>query len=153
SNKARTPSKPAFENSKNRRTDLQDLIRGGTIPLSPNAPKKVEWPSITDRGLIMERLEVALREVLKPGISNQDEFKNKKDAIVQQANIVSALGQVLIQENMDEADDDGYSDFSKLMAKSARELIAAVEFDKFENASKAVNQIEQSCNDCHAEWR
>ncbi len=151
--KARTPSRPSFQAAKLAREDLGELVRGGSIAIEEDIPAELDWYSVIQRRPLMVQLELALGEVLKPGVSNKDEFDKNKNDVLRTGNLVSAMANVLIQDGMDEADDDGYVDFAKNMGAASRQLILAIESDEFETAALAVNKIEQSCIACHAEWR
>lgn len=150
--KAKAPSKAAFEYSKLRKQDLQELVRGGSIDIKDN-DTKIEWPNVIDRSTIMIRLDQALGEVLKPETADENQFKKSKDTILQQAHMVAAMGKVVTREDMDEADEDDYVKYADDMRKAASDLAIAIEADNYQLASGAVNRIEQSCNDCHGDWR
>lgn len=151
--KSRTASRPTFELARRRTEDLAELIRGGTIEIPENAAGKIKWPKVASRRALMVQLEQQLQAVLKPSISSEQEFKDRRDDTLRQANIVAAIANVLVQNGMDEADDDGYVAFAKVMESAATDLTDAINNNEFEPASAAVNRIEQSCTDCHAEWR
>ena len=69
------------------------------------------------------------------------------------ANLVSAMAHALTMEGQDDADDDGYIQLANRMGSAAKQLIDATQNNEFDAASTAVNRIEQSCVDCHSEWR
>ena len=150
--KSRAPSKSAFEHAKQKKQDLLELVRGGTIKIIEDT-ENFQWPNVIDRTTIMVRLEKALSEVLKPDTSSESQFKKSKDRILQQAHMVAAMGKVVTLEDMDEADEEDYVQYADDMRIAAGELAVAVENSDFKLATKAVNRIEQSCNDCHGDWR
>lgn len=152
---SRAPSKAAFEYAKLRKQELQELVRGGAIPISEAGENEaqLDWPAVIDRTTIMIRLEAALGEVLKPETANEKQFKKAKDAIAQQAHLIAAMGKVVTLENMDEADEDDYVKYADEMRSAASFLVKAIKTDDFEMVNEAVNRIEQSCNDCHGDWR
>jgi hypothetical protein len=67
--------------------------------------------------------------------------------------MVAAIGEVLIQPEMDEAEEDGYRDFAIAMRDAAIDVANGVRNGNFEAASQGINAIAQSCTDCHGEWR
>lgn len=150
---AQTPSESAFAISVQRKDELTDLIRGGTVDFGATPSTALDWPAVIDRRPIMVRLEEAVQSALKPATSNRGEFEKQLDLLYQQTSIVSALAHVLVQDSMDGADDDGYVSFSRALGTSAADMLTAIESRDYELASKSVNAIEQSCNDCHGEWR
>ena len=101
----------------------------------------------------MIRLDQALSDVIKPAVANESNFKSESERLLQQANIVSAIGKVISLPGMDEADDDGYVEFSRAMQAAAKQLANAVKDSDYELASKSFTLIDQACNDCHADWR
>jgi len=54
---------------------------------------------------------------------------------------------------MEGGDDEDYRGLAGEMTKSAQSLLQACKLKDFDSAGKAVNQIEQSCNKCHEDWR
>lgn len=150
--KSRAPSGAAFQHAKLKKQDLQQLVRGGAIEIKPTEGA-LDWSGVIDRTTIMIRLEQALSEVLKPETANEKQFKDTTESILQQAHMVAAMGKVITLENMDEADEDGYVQYASDMQSAAAELADAIADDDFQAATKAVNRIEQSCNDCHGDWR
>ncbi len=151
--KTQAPSESAFAISVQRNEDLTELIRGESVAFESTPPTALDWPAVIDRQPIMVRLEQSLETALKPATSNSNEFEKNLDSLSQQTNIVSALAQVLVQDSMEDADDDGYVAFSRALGVGASDLLKAIETRDFELASQSVNVIEQSCNDCHGEWR
>ena len=149
---ARTPSRQSFQIALNAKADLNTLVRGGSIPLSQNSTP-VNWPDVIGRRATMVRLEKASRETLKNLISDKATFDSNKDRVKREAELIAAIGKVLVQRDMDDAEDDGYVDFSKAMTAAARQLAFAAENGEFDSATASLNRIEQSCSNCHAEWR
>ena len=152
--KSRTASRQTFELARSRKEDLAELIRGGTIPIvDSSAPAKLEWSDVADRGPIMIQLDDLVQEQLKPAVSNESEFKNFSEEAKRAAGLIAAMGRVLVQDGMDDADDEGYSSFSVTMSDAAVSLSQAIASGDYASASTAVNLIEQSCSDCHDKWR
>ena len=150
--KSRAPSKAAFEHAKLRKQDLQQLVRGGAIDVAENQ-EQMAWPNVIDRTTIMVRLEQALQNGLKPESSDEKQFKKSKELLWHQAQLISAMGKVITLEDMDEADEDDYVEYANEMVNAAQKLSQAIEADDFNLASESINRIEQSCNDCHGDWR
>lgn len=151
--RAQSPSESTFAIAVQRQDELTDLIRGGTVTFAATPSTPLDWPAVIDRRPIMVRLDEALQSALKPATSNRGEFEKQLDLLSQQTNLVSALAQVLVQDSMDDTDDDGYVRYSRALGTAAADLLTAIENRDFERASRSVNAIDQSCNDCHGEWR
>lgn len=148
-----TPSRPTFQLAKTTRDDLGQLIRGGGIQVSDEGNGKLQWAKVVQRGPIMDQLDLLVGEALRPAVSSKDEFDSKKDDLLRNANLVSAMAHALTMEGQDDADDDGYIQLANRMGSAAKQLIDATQNNEFDAASTAVNRIEQSCVDCHSEWR
>lgn len=142
----------AFQSAKRNTENLTELIRGGTFETSDQPPEELQWPQVVNRNPMMVRLQAAI-DKLKPATANKTEFENNIDQVYHEASIVAAIGQSLIRKNMDEADKESYVAFAKSMSTAATELVAAAKNQNYDRGSKAVNLIEQSCSNCHSEWR
>ena len=70
-----------------------------------------------------------------------------------EASIVAAIGEVLVQEGMEESEEEDYTVHARSMKQSALDVLAAIELDNYDNAANAVAAITKSCADCHADWR
>jgi hypothetical protein len=101
---------------------------------------------------MMVRLQTAL-DKLKPAAANKTEFISNIDQVYHEASIVAAIGQALIRKDMEEADEPGYAAFAISMSTAATELVGAVKNQNYESGTSAVNLIEQSCSNCHSQWR
>jgi cytochrome c556 len=101
----------------------------------------------------MQRLEAAHQGNMQPLVASAKEFKDKKDKLVHEANIVAAIAEVLLQEEMEDSADEGYAAHAKQMKQSAAEVVEAVKLDNYETAAKAVGSIGQACTQCHADFR
>ena len=58
-----------------------------------------------------------------------------------------------MMENMNDADDDGYLDLAKSMIAAANQTKDACLNQDYGAAATAINLIDQSCNNCHDEWK
>ena len=149
---SRVGTEQAYQNSRLRRDDLVELVRGGNFNSEEAVPDSLEWPSVVDRSPLMDRLQVAV-DLLKPATSNKTEFMKNAEIVYHEASIVAAIGSVLLQEEMDEYDEDGYVDFAKAMTSAATGVVTGTKNQDYDLVSKSVNLIDQSCTNCHEEWR
>lgn len=145
--------KEAFEFSRVRRDSLTDLVRGSGFPDEESAGDKVDWSSVVDRSPLMQHLDDALYDKLRGWAANESEFKNNREDFIHHAQLISMMGNILANENMDDADDDDYLAYAKAMIEAADQASSAATNDSFDLASQAVNAIDQSCSNCHEEWR
>ena len=142
----------AYESCKRRKGDLEEMVRGGNFNASEKAPEELDWSAVVDRSPIMKRLQ-ASRELLKQLSSNEKEFSDGTEKIFHESELVAAMGYALMMENMTDADDDGYLELSKAMIEAANQTKNACLNQDYDAASTAINLIDQSCNNCHDEWK
>lgn len=79
--------------------------------------------------------------------------KENVDSVKQTAELLSVLGEILVQEGMDDAEDEDYQMLSQAMTKASRSVVAAIERQDFEAVRSSVGAISQSCSDCHEQYR
>ncbi len=149
---ARVGTPQAFESCRRRLDVLTDLIRGGKFVGDEKPQEDFDWSSVVDRNPLMHRLETS-REILKTSSSSQSEFERQREAIKHEGELVAAIALVLTQEYMNDADDEGYQQHANQMLQFARNLSQAVETNQFSSVQQAVNQINQSCDNCHSDWK
>ena len=94
-----------------------------------------------------------LSESLKSVTNNAASIKANADQVRREAELLSILGVVLIQEGMDEFDDDDYIALSKKMTEAASNVVSALERDDADAVRKGVGAITQSCDACHENYR
>jgi cytochrome c556 len=142
----------AYESCKSRLELLNEMVRGGKFVGDDKAPDDLDWSNVADRNPLMHRLEQALGR-LKTSTSNQGEFTRATAKVVHDSELIAVIALVLTQENMTDADDEGYREYADAMQKFAREVTQATKSNDFDAVSRAVNNISQSCDACHGDWR
>ncbi len=148
---AQTSSDEAFASARTQRDQLAELIRGGK--LAGGNSGEMNWTHWTDRIALMKRLDTSFEQRLKPWTSSMGDLNGHAEEVLHEANIVAAIGQVLIQTGLDEADDEEYAKFAQEMSAAAIELQSALQANQFDAASSAVNRLGKACNDCHEAYR
>lgn len=152
--KSRKSDIAAFNNVKQRATDLEGLVRGEKFPDEPNAkPEFDDWSLIVDRNPIMNRLQLSISEELKKPTSNENEFKNNIELIEHEASLIAAMGRVLQSAEMLDADDDDYNAYAQEMLEAGMSMRAAARQKNLEGVNAALNRINQSCTNCHGDYR
>ena len=142
----------SYNESKLRKADLEDLVGGASPDLKPN-PDDFTWGKLIDRSPVMQRLEIALNERLKPWTSDATTFKENVDKVFHEAEIVAALSEMLMKPEMEDGEDEDYMNFSNSMKAAAREIVDAVKLNDADRASKAVGEISKACTECHEYYR
>jgi cytochrome c556 len=145
-------SEQAFNEARQRKADLQDIVGGGSSSLPPAKPKE-NWEQVCDRSPLMQRLERAEQDVLRPLTADAAGFRASAESLLHEAELVAAIGKVLQREGMMDAGDEDYDAFAERMTRSARDLVQALKQQNHEAARQAVGQISESCNACHEPYR
>ena len=149
---ARVGSQQAYQNAKRRKEDLAEMIRGGNFPQDEKPDPDTDWSLVVDRTQLMVRLQKSI-DNLKPMTASKSEMSANVEEVFHEANIVAAIGKVLIKDGMEDGEEDTYATPSKDMTKAALDVISATKTNDYDLATKSVNLIDQSCTNCHDEWR
>ena len=149
---SRVGSQQAYQNAKRRRDDLAELVRGSSFPQDEKPDPDTDWSLVVDRNQLMVRLQKSI-DKLKPMTANKSEMSSNIEDIFHEANIVAAIGKVLVKDGMEDGEEESYADPSNAMTKAALDVISATKTNDLDLASKSVNLIDQSCTNCHDEWR
>lgn len=145
-------SDETFDEAKQRKADLQDLVSGtGLNRVDPTGP--TDWTLVGSRTPLMNYLEDLLNEPLQSGTTDAAAVEQSKEEIDRAAALVAVVAEVLQQEGMDEADDSDYRQFSEAMQRAALEVRAAIAENDADGARQAVGKLGQSCNACHEQYR
>jgi hypothetical protein len=148
----KTGSDQAYNEAKLRKLDLEDAVGGGSVNLPEGKPRE-NWAGVCDRSPLMQRLENALQEQLRPKTANKSDFQSNLEDLYREAQLVAAIGRVLKQDGMMDAGDDEYDQWCDSMSKAAQSLGEAIKTNQYDQAASAVVQIGQSCSSCHELYR
>ena len=142
----------SYNESKLRKADLEDLVGGASPDLKPN-PDDFSWGKLMDRAPIMQRLEIALEERLKPQTSDAGAFEDNVESVMHEAEMIAAMAEILMKPEMEDGEDEDYMSFSNRMKAAGREIVDAVKLNDADRASKAVGEITKACDECHEFYR
>jgi hypothetical protein len=145
-------SPAAYEQAKQRRADLQDLLDGNSLPGSTGAMAN-DWPRIVDRSTLMKRLQSAEQERLLPSTAHVGELAKHRDTVIHEAEMVAIIGEVLLQPDMEYADDEEYAGLAATMRDAASRIVEAAGQGDAEQARASAGQVSQSCSACHDTYR
>ena len=112
----------SYNESKLRKADLEDLVGGASPDLKPN-PDDFTWGKLMDRAPIMQRLEIALEERLKPQTSDAGAFEDNVESVMHEAELVAAMAEILMKPEMEDGEDEDYMSFSNRMKAAGREIV------------------------------
>ncbi len=144
-------STQVYNEAKLRKQDLADLVSGGGLTGRDSEPEN-DWSSIVDRSPMMEYLELLIGE-LEDGVRDEKSFRGQIDAVQRNAELLSLVGEVLIQEGMDEADDEDYQGLSDSMTEQSVQVVKAIGRDDYDSVRQGVAAIRQRCDACHEQYR
>ncbi|GIW97640.1 MAG: hypothetical protein KatS3mg111_0973 [Pirellulaceae bacterium] len=140
-----------YREAKERLQDLDDLIRGSS--LVGNAEGETDWSNLIDRVPVMQLLEWAYQQELSKLVANEASFTANADAVRRYAELVAVLGRILLAEDMPDATDADYQQFTEEMIEHARQVRLAVDIGNAEQARIEAAAIGQSCSSCHENFR
>ena len=144
-------STQVYNEAKLRKADLDDLVQGGGLS-KRNAEPQTDWSMIVDRSPMMEYGEIVSDE-LKSITNNEGSIKSNSDQVRRQAEMLAVLGEVFIQEGMDQWDEEDYVLLSKKLTQEATGVAEALKRGDYDAVSKGAGAIKQACDACHEQYR
>lgn len=150
---AKVGTSQVYNEAKQRKGELQELLGGGGFPNKTPAEPKTVWTQVCDRSPLMQRLEMAIEPRLAQWTANAGEFKAKKEEILKEAELVAIIGEVLMKEGMNDADAADYRGFCESLKKGARDVADAVKLDNADAARAAMGVVIKACDQCHEGYR
>ncbi|MEQ1829466.1 MAG: cytochrome c, partial [Pirellula sp.] len=139
-----------FNEAKLRQQDLQNLLKG--TKLTGNA-EEVSWADTADRGPTMLIMEWALRDNLAPSVNADKKFRENSEEVLKYAELISMLGNILVQQGMSDADDEQYAQFAATMIQAAQDVSKAARTNDPELARTAAGRLDQACGKCHETYK
>jgi hypothetical protein len=144
-------STQVYNEAKSRKGDLQDLVAGSGLS-SKDAEEETDWTMIADRSPLMEYAELLI-EALEDGARDEGTIKKETDLVKRNSELLALLGEILVQEGMDDSDDEDYAKLSRDMASDSKNVTAALGRGDFEAVRIGVSKIRQKCDACHEDYR
>jgi hypothetical protein len=143
----------SYTEAKLRKSDLEDLVRGGTIKVPGGAEPKAKWGKVSDRPPLMQRMEQAHQQNLAVWTADAGEFKKNTDQILHEAQLLAMIAEVIQREGYEYSDDATYLGYARQMQAAALGVVEAAKEKNFEGARKATGQIGKACSKCHEGYR
>ena len=150
---AKVTSIQAYNDAKNRKQDLKELVRGGSIPDRRRAERVAKWNQVCDRSPLMERLTFHLEEQIEPWCAKREVFLAKHRALAREAELLKLVAVVLAKEGMDEADDPDYVAYCEQFGAAAERFLEATRRRDYQAARAAVDAVAEACSRCHEDYR
>ncbi|MDZ4780986.1 MAG: cytochrome c [Planctomycetia bacterium] len=141
-----------YAEAKRRAEELAELIRGTNAPVEAGTAEN-NWSETADRAPLMERLEIARAERLKPWTGAKNDFTAHREEIIHEASLVAALAEVIKHPGYDFAEDESYLQYVTNLQTAAIEATAAAQQNDFPAAQAAISALGQSCDQCHGDYR
>ena len=149
---AKAGSTNVYNEARDRKADLSDLVRGSSITV-PAAQNHVTWSKVADFAPLMVRFETAYEKRLQGWLASETQFKRHLDEIKHEAEMLAMLGRVIQQDGFELADDEEYLKFARSLETAAGEIAQATVTGSFSTAEKAAGRVKLSCTNCHGDFR
>lgn len=143
----------SFQEAKQRKQDLADLVAGSRPNVAVNTESKVDWPQIADRPPLMQRLNIAQQDRLAKWLANKQEFTARRDDIKIESQLVATVGDIIGRTGYEFWDDETYAKLARELKQGGVELAAAVDINNFDQARQALARTTKACADCHEGFR
>lgn len=150
---AKVGTSQVFNEAKQRKQDLTDLLGGQGINTKENVDPKPTWANVAWRTPLMQRLEMGMEPRVQQWTADKNSFKANKEQIAHEAQVIAAIAQALMKEGMEDADAGEYKAFCERMLKAANDTVDAVKLDNDDGARQAVSAINKVCTECHENYR
>ena len=142
----------AYNEAKQRKNDLHDIVSGARISPPPANPDAT-WDQLVNRSPLMERLELAHQGRLTVWTASQSDVEANAGRIIRESELVAAIGHLLRQDGMEDAGDETYDGYIDAMKQAADALSKAVKKKDAATARSAAAAIGQACSQCHEDYR
>lgn len=142
-----------FQEAKQSKQDLADLV-GGTRPkATATADAKLEWPQVADRAPLMQRINIAQQDRLTKWLASKQEFAAHHDDVKHEAQLIATFADIIARPSYEYADDDTYLGYARDLKKSETEIAAAADSDNYDAARQALGNASKACASCHEGYR
>lgn len=145
-------SSAAFQEAKRGHQDLEDLVRGSQIAVE-EAPVDFKFFELSDRPVLMQRMEESYQRKLKPFTASKGDFMANSEEVLHEAEMLCLLAKIIQQEGYEYAEDAGYLQHAVQIEDACKAIRDAVKQMNYDAASKAVGDVDKACSNCHSDWR
>jgi hypothetical protein len=143
----------AYAEAKERKAELNELLSGSSPFGGKEAEAKPDWGKVAGRAPLMQYLESAWEPKLKASLADKGQFTAASDKILREAELFAAIGEVLAQEGMEDADAEEYRAFCHQLRDGAKQIIDAVKLKNYDQAAAGSTTIGKACTECHENYR
>ncbi|GIX05420.1 MAG: hypothetical protein KatS3mg114_1289 [Planctomycetaceae bacterium] len=129
-----------------------ETVLSGSLPADPGeAPADRPLSQVVSRTGVMVRMMKA-RDWMKLELNTESRFQAEKEKAYHEASVAAMLGQIVADHSYDYADEDDYKRHVQAFIDSGRTAAAAAQEGSFEKFSRAINAMQQACDQCHASY-
>ena len=144
--------KPNYDKTNAAYENLQSVF-SGSIPAGAAEPAASRpFGEVSSRFYLMKRMKNAF-DLMKLNINTEAKLKSDQEQTLHEAMILTALSKVITSEGYSSADEAEYVQFAKEMIDASLNAAQSVKDQEFMKFQDAINKIEKTCNDCHAQYR
>lgn len=143
--------KDNYEKSKAAYEKLESVF-GGSVPAdAPKGDPKRPIHEAASRTGLMKRIEKA-RNHLRDNINTEAKLKSDVEGVLHETLIITTLGKMVAMEGYESADESDYQDYANALINGGKEASAAVKDQSFQKFTEAMNKVNKSCDQCHANY-
>jgi cytochrome c556 len=144
----------AFAEATAKLADLEEIVRGGRFSGdNPPPPKEENWSALAERPQLMQRLQAAHRDRLRPQLADVRQFAKSSADIRHEAEMLALLSEIIRRPKYEYYDDDAFHDYAGELQTAAQDLSRAAAAQDYEAARAALARADQSCTNCHDAYR
>ena len=143
----------AYQLAVRTREDLQQIMRGERPSIDVVVEPLEDWSGLLYRSPLMIWLEALAQEQMRPMVSDESASKANQAEVLQQAEQIAAIAQLLLMPQMEGHDDESYAKHAQAMKAAALEIKAAYTRQDFADVGASANRLTQSCDACHEDFR
>lgn len=148
----KSASDQSFAEATERRTALEELVRGGRADGAAADPVG-KWSELSERGPLMLRMQSALQEGINPKLSDARTFARAAADVQHEAQMLAVLAEVIRREEFEYWDDETFNEYAVQLGGAAVDLSRAAADNNYEAARDAAGRAGQACAACHDGYR
>jgi hypothetical protein len=152
-NNAKVGTQQVWQEAKQRKDELTDMV-GGSSPFSGKAAEaKAAWKDVCGRSPLMQQLELIWDGRLKPALADKGQFTAASDQVIRDAEMMAAMGHVLAKDGMADADSEEYVKFCEALRDGAKAIVEGAKSKNYDAAAAGGAAIGKACLECHENYR
>lgn len=144
--------KPNFDKTKATYENLQSVFEGSIPPGAAEPAPQRPFAEVASRFYLMKRMKLAF-DAMKSNINTEAKLKSDQEPAIHEAMVLSVLSKIILLDGYSSADEGEYQQFGKDMVERCLEAAQAVKDQDFSKFQDAINKIDKSCGECHAQYR